>query len=30
MEKVFKYYEIAVSEDSYGMRIDAVSQSNCY
>ena len=30
MEKVFKYYEIAVPEDPYGMRIDAVSQSNCY
>ena len=31
MEKVcYKYYEIAVSEDSYGVRIDTVSQNNCY
>ena len=28
MEKIYKYYEIAVSEDSYRMRIDTVSQNN--
>ena len=29
MEKGYKYYEIAVSEDSYRVYIDAVSQNNC-
>ena len=28
MEKIYKYYEIAVSEDSYRMRIDTVPQNN--
>ena len=30
MEKVYKYYEIAVSGNSYGVRIDTVPQNNCY
>ena len=30
MEKVYKYYEIAASEDSYRVRSDTVAQSNCY
>ena len=30
MEKVFKYYQIAASEDSYSVHIDAVFQNNCY
>ena len=30
MEKVYKYYKIAVSEDSYGVRIDTMPQNNCY
>ena len=30
MEKVYEYYEIAVSEDCYRVRIDTVSQDNCY
>ena len=25
MEKVYKYYEMAVSEDSYEVRVDTVS-----
>ena len=29
MEKGYKYYEIAASEDSYWVRIDTVSQNNC-
>ena len=29
MGKVYEYYEIAVSEDSYRVRIDTVSQNNC-
>ena len=28
MEKVYKYYKIAVSEDSYRVHIDTVSQNN--
>ena len=30
MEKVYEYYEIAVSDDSYRVRIDTVSENNCY
>ena len=30
MEKVYKYYEIAVSEDSHEVRNDSVSQNGCY
>ena len=30
MEKVYKYYEIAVSEDSYRVYIDTVSQKTYY
>ena len=30
MEKVFKYYQIAASEDSYRVCIEAVMQNNCY
>ena len=30
MEKVYKYYEIAVSDNSYGVRTDTVPQNNCY
>ena len=30
MEKAFKYYQIAASEDSYSVRIDAELQNNCY
>ena len=30
MEKVYKYYEIAASEDSYRVRIDTASLNNCY
>ena len=30
MEKVYKYYEIALSENSYRVRIDTVLQNNCY
>ena len=30
MEKVYKYYEIAASEDCYRVRSDTVAQSNCY
>ena len=30
MEKAFKYYQLAASEDSYIARNDAVLQNNCY
>ena len=30
MEKVYKYYKIAASEDSYKVRIDTVSLNNYY
>ena len=30
MEKTFKYYQIAASEDSYRVRTDTVLQNNCY
>ena len=30
MEKVYYYYEMAASEHSYRVRIDTVSQNNCY
>ena len=30
MEKSYKYYQIAASEDSYRLCIDAVLQNNCY
>ena len=30
MEKVYKYKETAVSEDSYRARTDNLSQNNCY
>ena len=30
MEKTIKYYQLAASEDSYSVRIDAVLQNNCY
>ena len=30
MEKVLKCYKIVISEDSHGVRIDSVSQNNCY
>ena len=30
MEKVYKFYEIAVSEDSHIVHIDTVSQNNYY
>ena len=30
MEKRYKYYEIAASEDSYRVRSDTVAQNNCY
>ena len=30
IEKVYKYYEIAVSEGSYRVHIDNVSQNNYY
>ena len=30
MEKVFKYYQIAASEDFCSALIDAVLQNNCY
>ena len=29
MEKVYKYYEIAASEDSYRVRTDTGSLNNC-
>ena len=29
MEKSYKYYQIAASEDSYRLSIDAVLQTNC-
>ena len=29
MEKIYKYYEIAVSKDSYEVCIDTVLQNNC-
>ena len=30
MEKVYKYYKIAASEDAYRVRSDTVPQINCY
>ena len=30
MEKIYKYYEIAASEDPYRMRSYTVAQNNCY
>ena len=30
MEKVCKCYKIAISEDSYRVQTDTVSQNNCY
>ena len=30
MEKAFKYYQIAASEDSYRVCIDTALQNNCY
>ena len=30
MEKTFKYYQVAASEDPYRVRIDTVLQNNCY
>ena len=30
MEKVYKYYKIAASEDPYRVHIDTVSQNYCY
>ena len=30
MEKFYKHYEIAVSEDSYRVCSDTVAQNNCY
>ena len=30
MEKVYKYYEIAASEDPYRVRSNTVAQNNCY
>ena len=30
MVTVYKYYEIATSEDSYRVRIDTVPLNNCY
>ena len=30
MEKVYKFYEIASSENSYRVCIDIVSENNCY
>ena len=30
MVKVYEYYEIAASEDSYRVRIDTVPLSKCY
>ena len=30
MEKVYKYYEIATSEDCYRVPIETMSQDNCY
>ena len=30
MQKIFKYYQIAASEDSYRVYIEAVLQNNCY
>ena len=30
MEKIYEYYEIAASEDSYGVRSNIVAQTNYY
>ena len=30
MEKIYEYYEITASEDSYRVRRDTVAQNNCY
>ena len=30
MEKALKYYQIAATENSYSVCIDAVLQNNCY
>ena len=30
MEKIYKYYEIAASEDTYRVSIDTASKNNCY
>ena len=30
MEKVYKYYKVAISEDSYRVHIDSVTQNNCF
>ena len=30
MEKAFQYYQIAATENSYSVRIDAVLQNNCH
>ena len=30
MKKVYKYYKIAASEDSYRVRSDTVTQNNCH
>ena len=30
MEKGYRYYDMAASEDYYRVRIDTVPQNNCY